>query len=135
MTTPTRPFSRGWMMVSVFVFLAVELAIGTLIGPLILGKYLSPMFHLQVQMMMHLASLYLGGFLIGVLSPGVRLSEPALGAAAAVVTMWLVTFFLPTWFPFTFGLSRMLIGCAIAAALAYAGAFSGEKLMGNVTRE
>jgi len=61
MTDPNeRPFSPAWVFLSVVLFLAVEFVIGTWLGPAIIGKYVSPMFHLQVQMVMHLASLSLG---------------------------------------------------------------------------
>ena len=36
---PSRPFSAAWTFVSVILFLAVELVIGTWLGPLIVGAY------------------------------------------------------------------------------------------------
>lgn len=127
----SRPFSTLWTLVSVGLFLAVELGIGTYLGPLVLGKYVSPMFHLQLQMMMHLTSFYVGGLLVGLLSPGVRIAEPAVGAFLSVVTVFLISFFMPGWF-YGFAPGRLLVGGAIAFAIALAGAYSGEKLMGNV---
>ncbi len=128
---PSRPFSTPWTVVSVFLFLGVELFIGTWLGPLVLGKYVSPMFHLQLQMMMHLVSFYLGGVLVGVLSPGVRLKEPAVGAFASVMIVFMISFFMPNWF-YRFDLSKVVVGGGIAMLLALMGAWSGEKFMGNV---
>ena len=71
-----RPFSTAWVMLSLVLFLAFELFIGAWLGPLIAGKYVSPMFHFQVQMLLHLAALYLGGLAVGLVSPGRRLLEP-----------------------------------------------------------
>ena len=89
------------------------------------------MFHLEVQMMMHLASFYIGGFLVGLLSPGRRLVEPAVGAFLSVAIVWLISFFMPSWF-YLFDLKRLFIGGAIGFALALAGAWLGERLMGNL---
>lgn len=126
-----RPFSMAWMLTSVGLFLACELTIGTWLGPVVLGKYVSPMFHLQLQMMMHLASFYLGGFLVGLISPGIRLKEPAVAAFLSVAVVFMISFFMPTFF-YPFSMNRMLVGGAIALVLALAGAYSGEKTMGNI---
>ncbi len=126
-----RPFSVGWLVASVILFLAVELFIGTWVGPMVIGKYVSPMFHIEVQMLMHLLSFYLGGVLVGILSPGVRLKEPAAGAFFSVAAVFLISFFMPNLF-YQFDFSRMMVGGIIALLLALAGAYSGEKLMGNV---
>ena len=129
--TTSRPFSMGWMFTSVGLFLASELVIGTWIGPLVLGKYVSPMFHLQLQMMMHLGSFYLGGLLVGIISPGIRLKEPAVAAFLSVVLVFMISFFMLTyWYPFS--MDRMLVGGVIAMLIALAGAYSGEKVMGNI---
>ena len=114
-----RPFSMGWMFTSVGLFLASELVIGTWIGPLVLGKYVSPMFHMQLQMMMHLGSFYLGGLLVGVISPGVRLQEPAVAAFLSVALVFMISFFMPTFF-YPFSLNRMLVGGVIALLIAEA---------------
>lgn len=128
---PPRPMSHAWTFVSVVLFLAVELVIGAWLGPLIVGAYVSPMFHLQVQMMLHLSSFYLGGILVGVLSPGVRLKEPAIGAFISVMVVFMMTFFMPSMF-YGFTLSKVIVGGGIAFLLALMGAYSGEKFMGNV---
>jgi hypothetical protein len=121
----------AWMFTSVGLFLASELTIGTWLGPMVMHKYVSPMFHLQLQMMMHLASFYLGGLLVGIISPGVRLQEPAVAAFLSVAVVFMISFFMPTFF-YPFSLSRMLVGGVIALFLALAGAYSGEKVMGNI---
>ena len=126
-----RPFSMAWMFASVALYLGSELTIGTWLGPLVVGKYVSPMFHLQLQMMMHLGAFYLGGFLVGLLSPGVRLQEPAVAAFLSVVVVFMISFFMPTFF-YPFSMGRMVIGGLIALVLALAGAYSGEKMMGNI---
>jgi hypothetical protein len=128
---PSRPFSTAWTVVSVVLFLAVELVIGQWLGPHIAGAYVSPMFHLQTQMILHLGSFYLGGVLVGTLSPGIRMREPAIGAFISVMVVFLLSFFMPTVF-YAFTLSKVLIGGGIALGLALIGAYSGEKLMGNI---
>ncbi len=126
-----RPFSTGWTILSLVLFLAVELIIGTWLGPLIAGAYVSPMFHYQVQMALHLGALYLGGLAVGVVSPGRRLLEPAVGAFLSVLIVFLMSFFMPTWF-FTFDLTKVIVGGGIGFFTALLGAWQGEKMMGNL---
>lgn len=126
-----RPFSVPWVFLSVVLFLACELFIGTWLGPVIVGKYVSPMFHYQVQMLMHLASLYLGGIVVGVISPGRRMMEPAVGAFLSVLLVFLMGFFMPNWF-FAFDLTKVMVGGGIGFFLALLGAWQGEKWMGNL---
>jgi len=127
----SRPFSIAWTVVSVFMFLGVELFIGTWLGPLVLGRYVSPMFHMELQMVMHLVSFYMGGILVGVISPGVRLKEPAVGAFVSVMVVFMMSWFMPNWY-LRFELQKVLLGGGVAFLLALAGAWSGEKFMGNV---
>lgn len=126
-----RPFSTPWTLLSLVLFLAIELVIGSWLGPLIVGKYVSPMFHYQVQMVMHLLALYLGGLVVGVVSPGRRLMEPAVGAFLSVLVVFLMSFFMPNWF-FHFDLTKVLVGGGIGLGCALAGAWQGEKMMGNL---
>ncbi len=126
-----RPFSSPWTILSVVLFLGIELFIGSWLGPLVIGKYVSPMFHYQVQMVMHLLSLYLGGLFVGVVSPGRRLMEPAVGAFISVLVVFLMSFFMPTWF-FHFDLVKVLVGGGIGFFLALLGAWQGEGWMGNL---
>jgi hypothetical protein len=132
MTDPKeREFSVSWVVLSVVLFLAVELVIGTWIGPWVIGKYVSPMFHPQLQMALHLLSFYLGGLGVGVVSPGRRLVEPAVGAFIAVLLVFLMALFLPNVF-LVFSMTKVLVGGGIAMLIALAGAWQGEKLMGNL---
>lgn len=126
-----RPFSTPWTILSLVLFLAVELLIGSWLGPLIAGKYVSPMFHYQVQMLMHLLALYLGGLVVGVVSPGRRLMEPAIAAFLSVLIVFLMSFFMPNWF-FRFDLTKILVGGGIGFGVALLGAWQGEKMMGNL---
>ena len=128
---PSRPFSTSWTVLSVALFLAVELMVGTWLGPRIVGAYVSPMWHMQMQMVLHLGSFYVGGIAVGVLSPGVRLKEPAIGAFFSVMIVFLMSVFMPSMF-YGFDLTKVLMGGGIAFVLALMGAYSGEKFMGNV---
>lgn len=128
---PSRPFSPAWTFASIALFLASELAIGMLVGPLVLGTYVSPVFHPQLQMLMHLASFYLGGLAVGLLSPGVRLVEPAVGAFVSVVVVFTLALFLPNMY-LRFDLTKIVLGGGLGFLLGMAGAWQGEKLMGNV---
>ncbi len=129
-----RPFSTAWTLLSLVLFLAVELVIGHWLGPLISGAYVSPMFHYQVQMLLHLFAFYLGGLAVGVVSPGRRMLEPAIGAFVSVLVVFLMSFFMPNWF-FNFDLTKVVVGGGIGFGVALLGAFHGEKMMGNLGDE
>ncbi len=132
MTDPNeRPFSTAWTMLSLVLFLAVELVIGGWLGPLVAGKYTSRMFHYELQMVLHLGALYLGGLAVGVVSPGRRLLEPAVAAFLSVALTFMMSFFMPTWF-LRFDVTKVLIGGGIGFFVALLGAWHGEKMMGNL---
>lgn len=127
-----RPFSGGWMAFSIFVFCAVEIFIGGFLGDIIHGTYRSMALDYKVQMLLILVSYFLGGVVVGVFSPGVRILEPAVGAFFSVLLVFLMRFFVPHfWFRHT-SFTQLAIGGIIAAVLAYYGAKLGEKVTGNI---
>ncbi|MBX7099301.1 MAG: hypothetical protein K1X89_16430 [Myxococcaceae bacterium] len=132
-STASRPFSTPWVFVSLFVYLALELLLGTWLGPLMAGVFVSPMFVMQAQLLLHLVALYLGGLLIGVVSPGRRLTEPAIGAFLSVLLVFLMSFFLPGWF-YRFELTKVLVAGGLGFGSALFGAWHGERLTGNAGR-
>jgi hypothetical protein len=127
-----RLFSLPWLVLSVFIFTMVELAMALVLAPaMAVGHAGSPMLDLRIGMLMHLASYFVGGFLVGVFSPGVRLLEPAVGAVVAVALVLLMAVFLPS--PLVqFSLGKLVMGGGIAFVLALVGAYLGEVLMGNM---
>jgi len=130
-----QPFSVRWVTASVVVFTALEILIALVLAPAIFGaKLASPMVQMRLEMIMHLASFYLGGVVVGVISPGVRLTEPAVGAVVSVVLVFLMSVFLPQSY-LHFDLTKIAIGGGIAFVLALAGAYTGEQIMGNVSAD
>jgi peptidoglycan/LPS O-acetylase OafA/YrhL len=129
MAVRDKPFSWSWALISVVVFIAVELVAGGLIGPYLTG-YKSQALEFTLQGVLHLGSFFLGGLLIGFLSPGIRILEPAVGAFISLAAMMAMTFFTPYTF-IRFSGTKLLVGGAIAFVLALAGARAGEKLAGN----
>jgi hypothetical protein len=129
------PFSWSWAMASVVIFTAMEIAIAVFLAPaMFAGRLASPMLQLRLQMLLHLGSFWLGGVAVGVISPRVRLVEPGVGAFLAVMITFMMSFFMPThWM--SFDLTKLAIGGGIAFALALAGAYTGEKIMGNVEND
>ncbi|MFQ5569365.1 MAG: hypothetical protein ACE5G0_06800 [Rhodothermales bacterium] len=125
-----RPFSYKWMIISMTVFIGIELVLGGIVGELIVGRYLSHSLRFLLQGVLNLASYFLGGLLIGVISPGLRIHEPAAGAFLSVALMLALSLFTPYSF-IQFSLTKMLIGGAVALVLALAGAELGERLTGN----
>jgi len=136
-----QPFSIEWTVASVVLFTAIEILIGGWLGPVMWGRYVSPMLHAKVIMLMHLGSYFCGGILVGIISPRIRMLEPAVAAFVSVALVLVMAFFLPVGFvrlpgltviggPFSLG--KLIIGGGIAFGLALLGAYLGEKWMGNV---
>ena len=130
MTSPSQPFSWRWTLASMATFMVAELLLGVLVGELVVGRYKSISLSFMLQGLLHLASFFVGGVIIGVVSPGVRIKEPAVGAAFTVATMLMLTMFTPYTFMRMDG-GKLLIGGLIAFVIAMSGAKLGERLTGN----
>jgi len=126
-----QPFSKKWMIASAGIFIAVELFLGGLIGEVVVGKFLSISLRFLIQGLLNLVSFFIGGFIIGLISPGIRTKEPAVGAFLSVAIMLCLSFFTPYSF-IHFSLTKMLIGGGVAFFLALAGARLGERVVGNI---
>lgn len=112
-------------------FIAAELLIGGVLGEIVFGRMLSINTNFLLQGLLNLAGFAAGGFAIGLLSPGRRIAEPAIGAAATLVLISILTLFVPfRYMGYTSG--SLVIAAAVAAAIAAGGAYMGEKLTGNV---
>lgn len=125
-----RPISTKWVVLSVLIFTAFEVLLGQGVTKLLEGSTTSHMLMLRIELALMSMSFLAGGFLIGVLSPGPRLLEPAIGAAITVVFTFLIAFFSPI-VVFQASLSRMVVGGALGFVLALFGAHLGEKITGN----
>lgn len=126
-----RPFSLVWVFISMGVFVGIEMVLGGLLGKYVVGRYLSMSLRFTLQGLLHVTSYFLGGIIVGFISPGIRIKEPAIGAFLAVLSMMLLTFFTPyTFIRMTSG--KLFIGGAIAFVLALAGARIGERIAGNM---
>jgi len=125
-------FSKGWMIASTAIFIAVELFLGGLIGEIVVGRFISINLRFMLQGLLNLVSFFIGGFIIGLISPGIRTKEPAVGAFLSVALMLCLSFFTPYSF-IRFSITKMLIGGGMAFFLALAGARLGEKTVGNIS--
>ena len=114
MLKQNQPFSMGWVLGSMVVFVVAQLVLAVIVGQLLIGLLI-------------LISYFVGGFVIGVISPKIRIIEPALGAFASIFLVVLVSFVMPNSYIY-FNWLKMFIGGAIAFALAMYGATLGEKL-------
>ncbi len=123
-------FSKKWMFISMAIFIGVELFFGGLIGGLVVGKFMSLSLRFLLQGILNLISFFIGGFIIGLISPGIRIYEPAVGAFLSVSIMLCLSIFTPYSF-IHFSLTKMIIGGVVAFFLALAGARLGEKAAGN----
>jgi hypothetical protein len=83
-----------------------------------------------MQGLCNLSAYFVGGLVIGFVSPGIRLYEPAVGAFLAVAGTLMLTVFSPYAF-LAFSTQKLIIGGIIAFVLALSGAQLGERLAGN----
>ncbi|HIG18348.1 MAG TPA: hypothetical protein EYQ31_14310 [Candidatus Handelsmanbacteria bacterium] len=123
-------FSMKWVLFSVLIYITAEIVLGLWVGGVVVGKYISISLRFMLQGLLNLASYFVGGFIIGLISPGLRIYEPAAGAFLAVSLTLLLSFFTPYSF-IQFSMTKMLLGGGIAFFLALAGARLGERLCGN----
>ena len=129
------PFSTRWMVVGIVLYTVLEMAIALVLAPAVFaGRMSSHMLQWRLQMVMHLGSFYLGGLVLGIITPGIRLVEPAAAAFISVALVFLMSFFSPS-IMMQWSFSKLVMGGGIAAALAVMGAYTGEKWMGNVEGE
>jgi hypothetical protein len=120
-----------WIIISLITFIIIELLLGGVIARLIAGRFVGHIFMLRIEVILILASYFLGGLIVGFFSPGIRILEPAIGAFFAVLFTFFYGFFTPHRF-FGFSLNRLLIGGGIAFVLALFGADLGERLAARV---
>ena len=125
-----RPFDLKWVLASMVVFIAAEILFGALLADVLAGPVTSMTLRFMLQGVLNLLGFFVGGVLIGLFSPGLRIREPAMGAFLCVVLMMMLTLFTPYSF-IRFSLTKMLIGGAVAFWLALVGARLGERLAGN----
>jgi len=118
------------MLFSMLIYITVEVVLGIWVGSVVAGRFISVSLSFMLQGLLNLASYFVGGLIIGLISPGLRVYEPAAGAFLAVGLMLLLSFFTPYRF-IQFSMTKMLIGGGIAFLLALAGARLGERLSGN----
>lgn len=116
------------------MFIVAEVVIGGFLGELIAGRMLSINTGFLMQGLLNLAGFVLGGFVIGVVSPGRRIVEPAVAGFATMLLIAVLTIFVPFRFMGYTGSSLLLAG-AMAGALGAGGAYLGERLTGNVARQ
>jgi len=130
MNTKYQSFSVKWMFASMAIFIGIELLLGGLIGHVVIGRFMSLSLRFLIQGLLNLVSFFIGGLIIGAVSPGLRIHEPAAGAFLSVALMLCLSLFTPYSF-IRFSLTKMIIGGAIAFCLALTGAKIGERLTGQ----
>ena len=127
MLQQNQPFSWGWLWGSVSIFVLTQLVLAFLVGDLLLGARIPHGLQQMVQGFLMLLSYFVGGFLIGVISPKIRVIEPALGAFASIFLVVIFSFLMPNNYVY-FEWLRLLIGGVVAFGLAMYGAVLGERL-------
>lgn len=127
-----RGISRSWVIASMIAFLMLELVLGTALGQVFAG-HPGHVLHMRLEMLVMLASYFLGGLVMGFVSRGSRLDEPIIAAFLAVLITFCLTWFTPLRF-FRFSVARVLIGGAIAAGFAVVGVDLGARAAAKLRR-
>ncbi len=128
-----KELSWTWVFSSFGVFVVLELFLGGVIGGVVLSRFVPHMLTYQIEVLLTLSSFFIGGAIVGLISPTVRILEPALAAFGSVLLTLSISFFSPYQF-MSFTWTKVLVGGGIAFLLALFGARFGEKLsarMGN----
>ena len=125
------PFSWLWVWATFAGFIAVQVGLARVANDYIFHGYQTAHLRYLVEGGINLASYYFGGFLVGFLSPSVRLKEPAVAGGLAMLTCLSVGWFTPVVF-YQFGFFKFVLGGLLAASLAYSGAFTAERFTGSV---
>ncbi len=126
-----QPFAWRWVFASMMLFIALELALGEGMAHLLAGRVLSDGTSLLMRNGLQLAAFFTGGAIIGVVSPKLRLLEPALGAVGCMVLIVVMTWMTPIRF-YGYGGVKLFAACVVSFGVALAGAWIGERVMGNV---
>ncbi len=112
-------------------FIAAEIIVGGFLGELIMGRMLSINTGFLLQGLLNLAGFVIGGFAIGVISPGRRIAEPAVAGFAAMVLIAVLTIFVPFRY-LGYGGPSLLLAGFLAAGFGAFGAYLGERVTGNL---
>jgi stress response protein SCP2 len=128
-----KEMSWGWIFTSFWVFVVLELILGGVIGKMVLGRFVPHMLSHMLEALLVLSSFFIGGAVVGIISPKVRIIEPAIAAFMSVILTLSLSFFSPYSF-MSFTWNKVFFGGGFAFVLAFLGAHLGEKIsakMGN----
>lgn len=125
-TDKFQAFSWTWVWMSLGSFLVAQ-------NVMLLFPFFARTSHgsLLLQVIINTITYYLGAFMVGVVSPRVRIMEPAVAAVIAVVLVHASGLWVPYgYMPFSLG--KVVVLGAFVFCVAWAGAVHGEKLTRQV---
>ncbi len=125
-TDKFQAFSFTWVWLSLGSFLVAQ-------NILLLFPFFSRTMHgsLLIEVLINVITYFLGAFMVGVVSPKVRIMEPAVAAVIAVLLVHLSGLWTPyNYMPFNLG--KAVILSVIVFCIAWAGAVYGEKFTRQV---
>jgi len=126
-----QPFAWRWVFGSMVLFIVLELLMGEWMAHVLAGRVLSDGTGMLLRNGLQLAAFFSGGTIIGVVSPKLRLIEPAIGAVGCMALIVALTWMTPLRF-YGFGGVKLVAACVMSFGVALAGAWVGERVMGNV---
>ncbi len=99
-----------WTAVSALIVLGYQLLVGALVGNYLELQSWSGLNRWLVEQTLRLTGCFMAGLVVGVVSPGRRILEPALGALLAQGGLWLVGSPLWVWSAFPVTLAGAWLG-------------------------
>ena len=109
MLNQNQPFSMRWILGSMAVFVIAQLILTVVVGQVLIGNRVGYTLQQVLQGLLILVSYFVGGFIIGVVSPKIRIIEPAIGAFLSIFLVVFVSFVMPNSY-ISFNWLRLIIG-------------------------
>ncbi len=118
-----------WIVLSIIIFITVELLLGGIISRF-LPNFMSLPLGFMLMGLLHLMGYFVGGIIMGATFPKKRTLEPPIGAVCCVLLIYITTFFVPMTF-YQYSFSKAFIASIISFVVTVAGTSLGEKLVNN----
>ena len=121
-----KELSLVWILYSLIIFILVELFLAGFVGVVVVGKFVPHTLTYLIEVILIISSFFVGGAIVGIVSPKIRILEPAIAAFVCVLLTLSISFFSPYRF-MAFSWAKVAIGGSMAFFLAWFGAYLGEK--------
>lgn len=135
-SNPVNKINFFWVAIGAAIIVALNVALLAVFRDVLFAQMAEsvgePKAEVFAVIMIALGSFFVGGLVIGWLSPGETIKEPAL---AAVIAVGINVAKNAAWHPETFSILQSAISMLIGFGFALAGAWVGERIQGDTTHK